>query len=299
MGYMPIGVDSRELPLPMLGDLSELEEVVQNYAIENIIVAAKEYSPETHHAILAVLQEANRLHVPVTMYSDVFNFASQECELDEFSGFFVIPPTSHGARWKLQRLLKRGMDLAIGIVGSVITVLAFPVLGLIIFLDDPGPILYRQSFVKERGKRGHYWKFRTMRVDAEDILERDPQLRAEYERKFKLENDPRVTRVGRYLRKFSIDEFPEFFSVLVGTLSFVGPRTISEREVPKYGDQLEKLLSVKPGVTGFWQVMGRQLTSYEERVKMDMFYIDRWSIWVDIYIVLKTFSKVITGEGAH
>jgi lipopolysaccharide/colanic/teichoic acid biosynthesis glycosyltransferase len=237
--------------------------------------------------------------VPVTLYSDIFNYTSQTLALDEFSGYFVLSPKERTLSFFVQHTFKRLLDIAVGLLGTLVTLLIFPLVAICILIDDPGPVLYRQEFVKRGGKLGRYWKFRSMRTDGAQILEAHPELRAEYERKFKLVNDPRVTRVGKYLRKYSIDEFPEFVTVLFGGLSFVGPRTISSRETGMYGGRLDKLLSVKPGLTGFWQVMGRQTTTYEDRVKMDMFYIDRWSIWIDIYIIFKTVWKVFTGEGAH
>jgi lipopolysaccharide/colanic/teichoic acid biosynthesis glycosyltransferase len=138
-----------------------------------------------------------------------------------------------------------------------------------------------------------------MRVDADRMLEKDPELRQQFVKQYKLASDPRVTNVGRFLRKYSLDEFPQFFSVLRGNLSLVGPRTIRSEESLRYGALLPKLLSVKAGLTGFWQVMGRQLTTYEERVQMDMFYIDHWSLWLDLWIIAKTFWKVLRAEGAY
>lgn len=136
-------------------------------------------------------------------------------------------------------------------------------------------------------------------MDADRILEQDAALRSRFREKQKLIDDPRVTRIGRLLRRSSLDEFPQFFSILKGDLTFVGPRTIREEEAVHYGPLLEKLLSVKAGVTGFWQVMGRQTTTYAERVQMDMFYIDKWSIWLDLVIIAKTFWKVLKAEGAY
>ncbi len=135
--------------------------------------------------------------------------------------------------------------------------------------------------------------------DAEDILRNDSALKAEFDCSFKLKNDPRVLRVGKFLRKYSLDEFPQFFSVLTGQLTFVGPRAITPDACQRYGELLPKLLSVKPGLTGFWQVMGRQTTSYEEKIQMDMFYIDQWSIWLDLVITAKTFWEVVRAKGAY
>jgi lipopolysaccharide/colanic/teichoic acid biosynthesis glycosyltransferase len=170
---------------------------------------------------------------------------------------------------------------------------------VLVNLEDRGPVFYKREFVASDGKIHYYRKFRTMLKDADDILRHDPELKAKFVHQYKLKDDPRLLRVGRFMRRYSLDEFPQFFSVLSGKLTFVGPRVISWEERQCYADLLPKLLSFKPGLTGFWQVMGRQTTTYEERVQMDMFYVDRWSIWLDLIIIAKTFWQVLKAEGAY
>ena len=138
-----------------------------------------------------------------------------------------------------------------------------------------------------------------MTPDADQRLRNDHALKRAFDLKYKLEDDPRVLRSGRFLRKYSIDEFPQFFSLLSGRLTLVGPRTISREETRRYGDLLPKLLSVKPGMTGYWQVMGRQNTTYQQRIELDMFYIDHCSLALDLRIVALTVWKVLRAEGAY
>ena len=199
----------------------------------------------------------------------------------------------------LQRVLKRGIDVVIGLTGSAVSILLTPLFYVLVNLEDPGPVFYAREFVGCDGKIHYYYKFRTMLKNADDILRRDHKLKAKFVSQYKLKDDPRLLRIGRFMRRFSLDEFPQFFSVLSGKLTYVGPRVISAEERHRYGELLPKLLSCTPGLTGFWQVMGRQTTSYEERVRMDMFYIERWSIWLDLVIIAKTFWKVLKAEGAY
>jgi len=138
-----------------------------------------------------------------------------------------------------------------------------------------------------------------MRKDADTILAADPILKAKFEQNFKLKNDPRLTRVGSFLRKCSLDELPQFFNVLKGQMSLVGPRMITRAELEKYGESKELLLTVKPGITGYWQVNGRQEVSYDERIRMDMYYIENWSLWMDVKILLRTPLKVLQKQGAY
>jgi lipopolysaccharide/colanic/teichoic acid biosynthesis glycosyltransferase len=151
------------------------------------------------------------------------------------------------------------------------------------------------------GKNGEFdaFKFRSMRRDADEVLKRDPVLRAEFEQNFKLKEDPRLTKVGAILRKHSLDELPQLFNVLLGQMSLVGPRMITAPELEKYGSFKELLLSVRPGITGYWQVNGRQEVAYQERVAMDVHYIENWSLWLDLKILFLTPLKVIKREGAY
>ena len=193
---------------------------------------------------------------------------------------------------------KRLIDL---IGASVALVLLSPVLiaaALAVKLYDGGPVVYRRRCV---GCDGDFdaLKLRSMRVDADRYLEQHPELLAEFQRNYKLNNDPRVTPVGAFLRKTSIDELPQLFNVLRGEMSLVGPRMITRPELDKYGDKRDALLTVKPGMTGYWQVAGRQEVEYGDRVEMDMYYIRHWSLGLDLQILFKTPWKVLKREGAH
>jgi lipopolysaccharide/colanic/teichoic acid biosynthesis glycosyltransferase len=209
----------------------------------------------------------------------------------------VLAVRLHGV--STRSLTKKGFDCAIGLVGSVVTVLLTPLIAILLKREDDGPVFHRREFVDCDGVVRYYLKFRTMVTDADQRLREDPELRLQFDFKYKLRDDPRVLRIGRILRKYSIDEFPQFFSLLTGKLTFVGPRVISREETSRYGELLSKLLSVKPGMTGYWQVMGRQKTSYADRIRMDMFYIDHWSLKLDFIIMAKTLWKVVRADGAY
>jgi lipopolysaccharide/colanic/teichoic acid biosynthesis glycosyltransferase len=197
----------------------------------------------------------------------------------------------------VQRFVKRCIDL---LGAGILIVALFPVLiviGLLVVLDDGWPVIYRRRVLGTTGQFGAF-KFRTMLRDAESILAANPALKAEFERKFKLKDDPRITRVGAFLRKLSLDELPQLFNVLRGQMSLVGPRMITAAELHKYGPYKQLLLSVRPGLTGYWQVRGRQNVSYEERVRMDLHYIETWELSMDMKILFETPVKVLKREGA-
>jgi lipopolysaccharide/colanic/teichoic acid biosynthesis glycosyltransferase len=293
--------DSANPPLaplvPILGTPDDWEKAVIASAA-NVVVVAYPAVPTGGGELEKMLHGCKKRRVDVEIYSSLLATENLNYEHDEFSGcfrFFSKPAWSLA----LQRAVKAGIDLVTGILGSIVTLLMIPIIYVLVNLDDPGPLFFRSAYVSQDGSNRFYLKFRTMRKDAEHFLERNPELRAQFQEKQKLIDDPRVTRLGHFLRKYSIDEFPQFFSILTGHLSLVGPRTIRQEEKSRYGAHLEELLSCKPGLTGFWQVMGRQTTTYPERVQMDMFYINRWSIWLDLLIVAKTFWKVIRAEGAY
>lgn len=167
-----------------------------------------------------------------------------------------------------------------------------------VLIDDGWPIIYRRRVL---GKYGEFdaFKFRSMKRDADAILARDEALRSEFERNFKLRKDPRLTRIGAFLRKYSLDELPQLFNVLEGQMSLVGPRMITPQELSKYGPYQKLLMTTKPGLTGYWQTRGRQDIPYEERVRMDVHYITHWSLGLDLRILFETPWKVIKGKGAY
>jgi exopolysaccharide biosynthesis polyprenyl glycosylphosphotransferase len=293
------GGRSREASKRTASDaLAAWDEAVSKLRVQLVVVSLPSMTPGSHELVREILRRSKARGVDVELYSDLSATSEFSFELDEFSGFFRFHATPQQAR-RAQRWLKSALDKIFGAVGSLVAVLLTPLVALLLKLEDGGPVFYGREFVGTDGRVHYYLKFRTMKSNANEILKDDAQLKARFDEKYKLVNDPRVLRVGRILRKYSIDEFPQFFSLVKGDLTFVGPRVISQDETARYGRLLPKLLSVKPGMTGFWQVMGRQGTTYRERVGMDMFYIDHWSIWMDLLIIAKTFWKVLRAEGAY
>ena len=285
--------------LNVLGFLSDWQRIVTSLKPDVLIMALQSSdNSDSDELLRGVLDRSKQLGMDLELYSNVLATSELNYERDEFSGclrFYSRPP------WAIvvQRFAKGILDFCIGVVGSAVTLVLIPFIGLLIKLKDGGPIFYRSAYVTQDRQNRYYLKFRTMRVDADQVLEQDAKLRSEFSDRHKLEDDPRVTTIGRFLRRTSLDEFPQFFSLLTRDLSFVGPRTIRREEGYRYGVSLPRLLSVKPGMTGFWQVMGRQTTTYEERVQMDLFYIEHWSIWLDLFLIGKTFWKVFKCEGAY
>jgi exopolysaccharide biosynthesis polyprenyl glycosylphosphotransferase len=285
------------IKVPVIGTKDEWEKALAATGADVLVVAYPAVS-DGEDWLGKMLRRCKERRVDVELYSDVLATKNLNFEHDEFSGCFRFFPKP---LWSLavQRLVGSGINLLLGLVGTAITLLLAPVIYVLVNLEDRGPVFHPREFVGNDGRLRYYLKFRTMKINADEILKNDVQLRAKFDEKFKLVDDPRVLRVGRFLRKYSIDEFPQFFSLLKRDLTLVGPRVISQAETSRYGTLLPKLLSVKPGITGFWQVMGRQSTTYQERIRMDMFYIDHWSVWLDLIIIAKTVWKVILAEGAY
>ena len=166
-------------------------------------------------------------------------------------------------------------------------------------VTSPGPVIYRRRVIGVGGVEFDAFKFRTMVVDADRILREHPDLLARFGANVKLRDDPRLTPIGAFLRRSSLDEVPQLVNVLRGEMSLVGPRMIAPEEAAKYGSLLQKRLSVKPGITGLWQVSGRQEVSYAQRIELDMQYIDNWSLWLDVTILLRTLPVVLRMRGAY
>lgn len=200
---------------------------------------------------------------------------------------------------KNYRIIKRALDIIISGVGLVILFPFLLVIAIAIKIDSKGPILFKHKRIGKDGKTIYIYKYRTMLPNAEEMIKdfNFEQLK-EFKENYKLKKDPRITKVGRFLRKTSLDELPQLINILKGKLSIVGPRPIIQEELERYGENADKFLSVMPGLTGYWQANGRSLTTYEQRMKMELYYVENCTLLLDIKIFFKTIFIVFKKEGA-
>ncbi|MDR2491829.1 MAG: exopolysaccharide biosynthesis polyprenyl glycosylphosphotransferase [Spirochaetaceae bacterium] len=210
--------------------------------------------------------------------------------------------STHNLTKRGNLLIKRGMDITVCLLFSPLILLVSAAAAVLVKLSSPGPVLYGHKRIGRGGKEITTWKFRTMVVDADkklrEILESNPLMKAQWELKQKIDNDPRVTAIGKFLRRTSIDEVPQLWNIFIGEMSLAGPRPITKAELDKYGAKTSYMLSVTPGLSGLWQISGRSETSYEDRILLDTYYIENWSIWLDVWILLKTAGAVAGKKGA-
>ncbi len=306
LGLKPVGLlddDPRleEVPaiVPVLGGTDRAPELARALGVRIAVVALPEEPRSRRLALLDRLSES----FPQLVYVP---------DPPGFSSLWVTPKDLGGVlglevRKRLllpgPRALKRALDLALASVLGLALAPLFLILAAWIKLDSPGPVFFGHRRLGLGGRPFVAWKFRTMVQDAEavlaDYLARNPDARAEWAARQKLRNDPRVTRAGRILRKFSLDELPQLWNVLKGEMSLVGPRPIVEEEVPRYGEAVRLYFRVRPGMTGLWQVSGRNDTTYAERVELDAYYVRNWSVWLDLYLLARTAWVVLTRKGAY
>ena len=221
----------------------------------------------------------------------------------EMPSNFPIATRIPGARLVRRLNFSRALDIVLILLAAPYILLAFLVIALLIRLDSPGPVFYHQTRIGRFGRKFHVYKFRTMVVNADqilkDYLDNSPELKAQWLATHKLKQDPRVTRLGALLRKLSLDELPQLWNIMIGDMSLVGPRPIVDAEVEKYGKCFELYIQVRPGLTGLWQVSGRNNTSYQYRVELDEYYIRNRSLKLDLQILWKTIFVVLSKEGAY
>jgi len=199
----------------------------------------------------------------------------------------------------VDNVLKFILDYLLAIVGLIILAPFLLLIGFCIKISSPGPVLHRRLVMGLNGKQFYALKFRTMVTNGDEVLDQHPELQSELQTNHKLKNDPRITPIGAFLRKYSLDELPQLFNVLKRDMSLVGPRMISPEEAPMYKQFVMNLLTVLPGITGLWQVSGRSDISYEERVRLDMYYVRNWSLWLDFQLLFQTIPVVLKAKGAY
>lgn len=280
----------------VLGSVEELEQVIRDLGIGEVIVAS---TALTREGLLDLYRRLGRLEgVEIRLSSGLYEILTTGVTVQEISCVPLMTP---------QRIRITGVDAvlkaALDYAGAFLGLLALaPFLGaiaLLVKLNSPGPAFYRRRVLGRNGRPFDAFKFRTMVVDAETVLAADTQLKEAFEKGYKLKEDPRVTRTGRFLRRTSLDELPQLINVLRGEMSLVGPRMIAPEEAERFGKWQMNLLTVKPGITGPWQVEGRSDIPYEERVRLSMHYIRNYSLWLDLGILLRTAPAVLRARGAY
>jgi exopolysaccharide biosynthesis polyprenyl glycosylphosphotransferase len=282
--------------LPLLGDLDTLDEIIRSTNCEEIILVTSAIHRDCTVDIFKQYGLSNKVNVRLS--SGLYELLTTSVQVREVASVPLVRINKVRLAG-IDKLLKTILDYGLTIPGLILIFPLMLLIALIVKLDSPGPVVYRRKVMGVNGITFDAFKFRTMAVNGDEILARSPELKAELEVNHKLKNDPRITRVGRILRKLSLDELPQLFNVLIHQMSLVGPRIISPEEMALYQQWGTNLLTIRPGITGLWQVSGRSDVSYEERVRLDMYYIRKWTLWLDINLLVRTIPAAIKGKGAY
>ena len=285
--------------VPVVGGVELAPTLVKELRVRHAIVAMPGVPREK---LLGILEGYGGIFPHVVLIPDLFGFSSLWVSATDLGGVLGLE-----IRQRLllrgPQIVKRAVDLSLASIVGMLALPLFLAIAVWIKLDSRGPVFYLQERLGQGGRRFRAIKFRTMYQNAEErlhqLLKQDPALREEYELFHKLKNDPRVTRAGRLLRKLSLDELPQLWNVLKGEMSLVGPRAYLPRELPEMGGAERIILRVLPGVTGLWQVSGRNEISFKERLEIDIYYVRNWSVWLDLYILARTAWVVLFGRGAY
>jgi exopolysaccharide biosynthesis polyprenyl glycosylphosphotransferase len=301
LGFIPLGyvcADAWGRPttdIPMIGHIDDLQPLIAEQDADCIFVASSAIRPE-HMA--QVSKAARRTGIEVRVTANVQEVLSTRVDAHPLGGLmaFALKPVRLSG---FQALAKRSFDLVVTLVGSIVLLPVFGMIALAVKLTSKGPVFFKQERVGYHGRPFKIMKFRTMVVDAEDRLDDLLHMNEATGPLFKMKDDPRVTRVGKFLRKLSLDELPQLFDVIRGDMSLVGPRPPLPREVAQYEDWMMARLEVRPGITGLWQVSGRSELPFEDYVRLDLFYIENWSLAYDLFILAKTVPTLVTARGAH
>jgi exopolysaccharide biosynthesis polyprenyl glycosylphosphotransferase len=289
-----VGAATEQADVPVLGTLEALEYVAARHNVGRVIFASRDVD---ERELERLLRQCRALSLKVSVLPGLSDVLGPAVEIDDVEGVAVLgvnPP------WlpRSSRALKRAMDL---VIAGALLVLSAPLIAIIaiaIKLDSPGPVFFAQRRVGRDARRFKLYKFRTMTADAEqrraELLDQstDPDW-------LKLDHDPRITRLGRHLRRLSLDEVPQFWNVLLGQMSMVGPRPLIEAEDERVEAWARGRLDLTPGITGYWQVLGRTRIPFEEMVKLDYLYVMNWSLWEDVRLILRTLPAIVGGRGAN
>jgi len=279
-----------------LGEIPDLDKLIEKYEVDVLIMVSSALSQEQ---VLSVFRRFGmRKDIELRMSSGLYEIITTGMTVKE-EGLVPLVVINKVRFAGVDLIMKNLLDYSMAIFALIVLFPILLVIAVIVKLDSPGPIFYRRRVMGMNGKQFDAFKFRTMDQRSDEMLSSNPDLMKEYLENFKIKDDPRITRIGKFLRKTSLDELPQLFNVLRNEMSIAGPRMITPQELSKYNKWDINLLTVKPGITGMWQVGGRSDVSYEERVRMDMYYIRNWTIWLDIQIIIQTIPAVLTKKGAY
>lgn len=286
---------------PVLGGFAEAERVIKSTGVQSVFIAAPGMKDEQLGWLIYRIQP---LVANIGVIPNLVGVPVGAVEIESmFKEKLLVLRLKNNLARPLNRLAKTVFDYTLTIIGTLAISPILVFIALWVYKDSPGPVIFKHIRIGKDGKPFPCYKFRSMCVDAKErlaeLLAHDPEARAEWERDFKLKNDPRITKSGAFLRKTSLDELPQIFNVLRGEMSLVGPRPIIAEELERYGEYVDDYLMVKPGITGMWQVSGRSDIEYHERVQMDSWYVRNWSVWIDIVMLFKTFAVVLARKGAY
>ena len=294
---------SEELPkkFPILGGFADAEKILRELKLKTAVIAAPGISRQQLQQLINDIQP----HVKnISFIPDLIGTPMAGVDASIlFSEKILMLNIRNNLSRKYNRIFKRAFDLVLTVFGGIMILPILLIIAILVAIENGGGVIFAHERVGRAGKKFPCYKFQTMVPDAKERLEKylaeNPEARKEWEETFKLTNDPRVTRLGDFLRRSSLDELPQLWNVIRGDMSLVGPRPIVEEEVVKYGENIREYYMVLPGITGMWQVSGRSDTTYPERVAMDTWYVRNWSVWIDIMYLFKTIKAVLTGKGAY
>jgi len=276
---------------PYLGTIEQLEEIVHEHSVDQVFFMQHRSQPVNYEKYVTLCLEMGLITRVLERPYHIARMSSTICSIGPYPAL-----TYHNVVLNVySQFVKRIIDLLGSLFGIIVFGIPMIIVAILIKLDSKGPVIFKQERVGRNGRRFKMYKFRSMVADAEARKkELEEQNDVEGGFMFKIKDDPRITRVGRFIRKTSIDELPQLFNVLFGTMSLVGTRPPTVDEVEKYDTRHWRRLSIKPGITGMWQTSGRsEITDFEEVVALDTYYIDNWSIWMDIKIIVKTVIQLI------
>lgn len=287
--------------MPILGGFDDLEKAAKETGVDTILIAAPGL-PQDKLSDLIYRAQSLVKHVAVVPNLVAVPMSNVSVE-SFFDAKIMVLHIKNNLDNPWNRLLKRLFDICATIVGGILISPILLIIAIWVYHDSPGPVIFKHRRVGKGGKEFNCYKFRSMCVNSKEVLEHllatDPTAKAEWDKEFKLKDDPRITKSGAFLRKTSLDELPQLWNVLKGEMSLVGPRPIVRREMARYGKYSKEYMMVRPGITGIWQTSGRSNIDYPERVQMDNWYVHNWSLWLDLVLLWRTIGVVAACNGAY